>query len=227
MRALPCPSCAPRLTSTHFDRYTSFRALVYYLYTDSITFSPLASNYHTARELALLEDAPFPFPTRRSYLLANSAPAAHTITASLSPGTPGPCSAKAVCPFPTARAAGADWDRLDLPPGGQDRPPGAQGSSVRPHRQESHRAERSNSFLLYTRAPSLTPARRSRMRSSGPSRSGSRRSSVSRLRFCSNAGYPTSSRLSCRSTSLTRRTRRTRSASRRASRRSSSSDSCA
>ncbi|KAL8277951.1 hypothetical protein RQP46_009583 [Phenoliferia psychrophenolica] len=71
--------------------YTSFRALIYYLYTDSITFSPLASNYHSARELALQQDTPFPFPTRRSYLLATAPPAPQT-----DPANPGPCSAKAI-----------------------------------------------------------------------------------------------------------------------------------
>ncbi|KAK4702760.1 hypothetical protein P7C70_g3460, partial [Phenoliferia sp. Uapishka_3] len=74
--------------------YTSFRALIYYLYTDSITFSPLASNYHTARDLATQNGTLFPFPNRRSYLIATSIPTPHAMTAS--PSTPGPCGAKAI-----------------------------------------------------------------------------------------------------------------------------------
>lgn len=82
--------------------YLSFKALLYYLYTDSICFSPLASTYHAAREAAQQSGTPFPFSTRRSYL-STIVPPTHKPAG---PGVPGPCSAKAIY-----RLA----DKLDLP----------------------------------------------------------------------------------------------------------------
>ncbi|KDE03163.1 hypothetical protein MVLG_06320 [Microbotryum lychnidis-dioicae p1A1 Lamole] len=69
--------------------YHSYRALLHYLYTDSITFAPLASTYHVARDVALAFDTPFPFSSRRAYLLANT-------PWPQSKGGAGPCSAKAM-----------------------------------------------------------------------------------------------------------------------------------
>ncbi|SCV67208.1 BQ2448_5854 [Microbotryum intermedium] len=69
--------------------YHSYRALLHYLYTDSITFAPLASTYHVARDAALASDTPFPFTSRRAYLLANT-------PWPKSKGGAGPCSAKAM-----------------------------------------------------------------------------------------------------------------------------------
>ncbi|SCZ96104.1 BZ3500_MvSof-1268-A1-R1_Chr8-1g10007 [Microbotryum saponariae] len=69
--------------------YHSYRALLHYLYTDSITFAPLASTYHVARDAALAFDTPFPFSSRRAYLLANT-------PWPQSKGGAGPCSAKAM-----------------------------------------------------------------------------------------------------------------------------------
>ncbi|KAK4049653.1 hypothetical protein OIV83_003928 [Microbotryomycetes sp. JL201] len=82
--------------------YQSYRALLRYLYTDSITFAPLSSNYHVAREAAAASGVPFPFKSKREYLLANT-PFASTATATTTSGSvtglpPNastvPCSAK-------------------------------------------------------------------------------------------------------------------------------------
>ncbi|KAM0787001.1 hypothetical protein ACM66B_006270 [Microbotryomycetes sp. NB124-2] len=79
--------------------YQSYRALLHYLYTDSITFAPLSSNYHVAREAATLSGVPFPFKSKREYLLANTPFASAAGTTGVSSGlhangSPVPCSAK-------------------------------------------------------------------------------------------------------------------------------------
>ncbi|SGY39431.1 BQ5605_C003g02218 [Microbotryum silenes-dioicae] len=74
----------PRECCHHSDR-----ALLHYLYTDPIIFAPLASTYHVARDAALAFDTPFPFSSRRVYLLANT-------PWPQSKGGGGPCSAKAM-----------------------------------------------------------------------------------------------------------------------------------
>lgn len=67
--------------------YTTFRALLYYLYTDSITFAPLSSTYIVAKENAQATNSPFPYSNRRSYLQANS------VSTGLLPRS---CSSKAI-----------------------------------------------------------------------------------------------------------------------------------
>lgn len=66
--------------------YTSFRALIYYLYTDSITFAPLSSTYTVAKEAAQLTNSPFPFANRRAYLKQKNSDLQ----------LPQPCSSKAI-----------------------------------------------------------------------------------------------------------------------------------
>ncbi|GAA5919549.1 hypothetical protein JCM1841_001004 [Sporobolomyces salmonicolor] len=73
--------------------YSTLRALLNYLYTDSISFSPLASTYYVAREHAAASGLPFPYASRKAYLLAHSP--AHAPEAS-GKGKVGPCSAKAI-----------------------------------------------------------------------------------------------------------------------------------
>ncbi|KAK4056182.1 hypothetical protein OIO90_002913 [Microbotryomycetes sp. JL221] len=75
--------------------YQSYRALLHYLYTDSITFAPLSSNYHVAKEASAQSGVAFPFTSKREYLLANtpfsnSAPGGSTTAM----GASVPCSAK-------------------------------------------------------------------------------------------------------------------------------------
>lgn len=72
--------------------YPTFKALLYYLYTDSIFFTPLSSTYHVAKEAAQLQARSFPFPTRRSYLLA----ATGYNPSMMGKSAPSPCSAKAI-----------------------------------------------------------------------------------------------------------------------------------
>ncbi|ORY43939.1 hypothetical protein BCR35DRAFT_311190 [Leucosporidium creatinivorum] len=92
-------SSKPKDTRPRFEvvvtdaAYQSYRSLLHYLYTDSITFAPLSSSYHVARESAALAGTPFPYESRRAYLLANTPfPTASTTGA----GGVGPCSAKAI-----------------------------------------------------------------------------------------------------------------------------------
>ncbi|KAG8985870.1 hypothetical protein FRB94_005125 [Tulasnella sp. JGI-2019a] len=48
--------------------YLTYRALLFALYTDDITFGPLASTYHTDRTAANKKDGDFPYSTRREYV---------------------------------------------------------------------------------------------------------------------------------------------------------------
>ncbi|POV94356.1 hypothetical protein PSHT_16261, partial [Puccinia striiformis] len=82
--------------------YTTFKALLYFLYTDSISFAPLSSTYHCLKDEALETGLPFPYPTRKSYgnaMIAKAAfigsggqsvPSASAVDSSLV------CSAKAI-----------------------------------------------------------------------------------------------------------------------------------
>ncbi|GAA5991610.1 hypothetical protein JCM10908_005789 [Rhodotorula pacifica] len=77
--------------------YSTFRGLLHYLYTDSIQFAPLASTYYAARDHAAATEQPFPWPSRRAFLLAHSPQ--HLTGATTGIGgaqTAGPCSAKAI-----------------------------------------------------------------------------------------------------------------------------------
>lgn len=48
--------------------YATYKAFLYYLYTDSITFAPLSSSYLVAKELAQGAGVKFPFSSRKEYL---------------------------------------------------------------------------------------------------------------------------------------------------------------
>lgn len=71
--------------------YSTFRALVYYLYTDSVTFAPLASTYQALLEHAQHTSTPFPFASRKAYLQATFPLA----TTSVDKNGIRPCSSKA------------------------------------------------------------------------------------------------------------------------------------
>lgn len=81
-------------------RYSTFRGLLHYLYTDSIRFAPLASTYYAARDHAAASDQLFPWVSRRAFLLAHAPQAHQPATGAgvgLGGGTAvGPCSAKAI-----------------------------------------------------------------------------------------------------------------------------------
>ncbi|KAA1067341.1 hypothetical protein PGT21_001715 [Puccinia graminis f. sp. tritici] len=47
--------------------YTTFKALLYFLYTDSISFAPLSSTYHCLKDEALEAGVPFCYPSRKAY----------------------------------------------------------------------------------------------------------------------------------------------------------------
>jgi hypothetical protein len=95
-----CPPCTHlsqfvRLTLPR-TRYSTFRGLLHYLYTDSIQFAPLASTYYAARDHAVATDQLFPWPPRRAFLVAHS-PQQQASSAGIGPGqAAGPCSAKAI-----------------------------------------------------------------------------------------------------------------------------------
>lgn len=159
-------------------RYTSFRALIYYLYTDSITFAPLASTYHVARDHAAQQGVDFPFTSRRAYLFGNIPPA--VLQAMTMPGgAPGPCSAKAIY-----RLA----DKIGLPEL-KDR--------AYDHIVKSLTVQNVPRLFLcgsgwFTELTGRV-CRRSRTRCLGRSVRGSRRSSASRLRSFSRSGCVTHS----------------------------------
>ncbi|GAA5978850.1 hypothetical protein JCM11641_003586 [Rhodosporidiobolus odoratus] len=71
--------------------YSTFRSLLNYLYTDSITFAPLASTYYVAKDHATAASLPFAYSTRREYLLAHSPQLLQGSGSSV-----GACSSKAI-----------------------------------------------------------------------------------------------------------------------------------
>ncbi|GAA5820780.1 hypothetical protein JCM11251_003157 [Rhodosporidiobolus azoricus] len=73
--------------------WSTYRSLLYYLYTDTITFSPLASTFYSAREAASSSGTTFPWATRREYLLAQTSGGAEGTGGK---GGVGPASAKAI-----------------------------------------------------------------------------------------------------------------------------------
>ncbi|GAA5908157.1 hypothetical protein JCM6882_005959 [Rhodosporidiobolus microsporus] len=80
--------------------WSTYRSLLHYLYTDAITFSPLASTYYVARDRAASSSSPsaFPYASRREYLLAHS-PSAGAGAAGEGGGKAaavGPASSKAI-----------------------------------------------------------------------------------------------------------------------------------
>lgn len=83
------------------NRYPTFKALLYYLYTDSIHFTPLSSTYHVAKELAAAQSKSFPFPSRRAFLLSatgysKNGGVNHNGPNAITNSGPVPCSAKAI-----------------------------------------------------------------------------------------------------------------------------------
>ncbi|GAA6040102.1 hypothetical protein JCM8097_002029 [Rhodosporidiobolus ruineniae] len=78
--------------------YSTLRALLFYLYTNTITFSPLASTYYVAKDAALSSSPPvaFPYTSRREYLLAHHPVLPQHQGAGGEGAGPGPCSAKAI-----------------------------------------------------------------------------------------------------------------------------------
>ncbi|GAA6064057.1 hypothetical protein JCM10212_006793 [Sporobolomyces blumeae] len=69
--------------------YSTFRALLYYLYSNQISFSPLASTYYAAKDRALQADVPFNFLSREQFILAHSPPTT-LIPSQFVSGTGGP-----------------------------------------------------------------------------------------------------------------------------------------
>ncbi|GAA5895027.1 BTB/POZ and MATH domain-containing protein [Sporobolomyces salmoneus] len=69
--------------------YSTFRALLYYLYTNQISFTPLASTFYAAKDRASASNTPFPYSSRKAFILAHS-------PHSSSKGGVGPASAKAL-----------------------------------------------------------------------------------------------------------------------------------
>lgn len=85
------------LTLGSLARYSTFRGLLHYLYTDSIQFAPLASSYYAARDHAASTEQLFAWPSRRAFLLAHVLPQSYAASASLTGNRAvGPCSAKAI-----------------------------------------------------------------------------------------------------------------------------------
>ncbi|GAA6001236.1 hypothetical protein JCM10207_007478 [Rhodosporidiobolus poonsookiae] len=79
--------------------YSTYRSLLNYLYTDAITFSPLASTYYVAKDHAATHGLPFPYPSRRAYLAAHSPQAQDDAGAGVGAGAGGvvgACSSKAI-----------------------------------------------------------------------------------------------------------------------------------
>ncbi|GAA5870533.1 hypothetical protein JCM16303_001513 [Sporobolomyces ruberrimus] len=69
--------------------YSTFRALLYYLYTNQISFTPLASTFYAAKDRAADGNYPLPFATRKAFILAHS-------PRDSAKGSVGPASAKAL-----------------------------------------------------------------------------------------------------------------------------------
>ncbi|BGP13051.1 hypothetical protein JCM10213v2_000970 [Rhodosporidiobolus nylandii] len=72
--------------------YSTFRALLNFLYTDSISFAPLASTYYIARDVAAAGGQAFPHLSRRAFLLSH----APQIPPGNGQHTVGACSSKAI-----------------------------------------------------------------------------------------------------------------------------------
>jgi len=74
--------------------------LLNFLYTDSISFSPLASTYYVAKDQAAAHGLPFPYTSRRAYLAAQAPSLAVDVPGALGAGVKsaavGPASAKAI-----------------------------------------------------------------------------------------------------------------------------------
>lgn len=51
--------------------FTTFKALLFFLYTDSITFAPLTSTYHSLRDAAEANGQVFEYPSRKEFVKAS------------------------------------------------------------------------------------------------------------------------------------------------------------
>ncbi|GAA6007942.1 hypothetical protein JCM11491_006550 [Sporobolomyces phaffii] len=69
--------------------YSTFRALLYYLYTNQVSFTPLASTFYAAKDRAVANNVPLAYSDRKAFILAHSP---HVTNA----GGVGPASAKAI-----------------------------------------------------------------------------------------------------------------------------------
>ncbi|GAA5892243.1 hypothetical protein JCM8208_001491 [Rhodotorula glutinis] len=81
--------------------YSTFRALLHFLYTDSISFTPLASTYYVAKDHASSSGLPFPYPSRRAFLAAQAPSPSPSLAidghaGSVKSSQVGPASAKAI-----------------------------------------------------------------------------------------------------------------------------------
>ncbi|KPV76758.1 uncharacterized protein RHOBADRAFT_51754 [Rhodotorula graminis WP1] len=84
--------------------YSTFRALLHFLYTDSISFSPLASTYYIAKDHASSSGLPFPYASRRAFLAAQAPSPSPSLAVdghaggagSVKSAQVGPASAKAI-----------------------------------------------------------------------------------------------------------------------------------
>ncbi|GAA5957322.1 hypothetical protein JCM3765_000422 [Sporobolomyces pararoseus] len=84
------PSSRPRSEVIVADAsYSTFRALLYYLYTNQVSFTPLASTFYAAKDRASDLNIAFPYATRKSFIVAHS-------PHDTSKGSIGPASAKAL-----------------------------------------------------------------------------------------------------------------------------------
>jgi len=82
--------------------YLTYRALLFALYTDDITFAPLSSTFQTDRTSAFKNDFDFPYTSRRSYVRSRIA-------------TP-KSEAQGKAPFPSSpKSLYKLADKLDLP----------------------------------------------------------------------------------------------------------------
>ncbi|GAA6048051.1 hypothetical protein JCM3770_000167 [Rhodotorula araucariae] len=100
-RGAPAGDDRPRFEVVVTDAaYSTFRALLHFLYTDSIAFSPLASTYYVAKDHAATHGLSFPHASRRAYLAAQApvAPSGSegTAVAGVKSAAVGPASAKAI-----------------------------------------------------------------------------------------------------------------------------------
>ena len=84
--------------------YRTFRSLVYFLYTDSIRFAPLASIYYDRREAASSQGEPWPWSSRAEW--------SRSVTASAGDA---PSSSSSAAALSDAKAIYAVADKLMLP----------------------------------------------------------------------------------------------------------------
>ncbi|KIO29087.1 hypothetical protein M407DRAFT_228734 [Tulasnella calospora MUT 4182] len=93
MRSMAPPATPSMQTIVIRDAaYLTYRALLFALYTDEISFAPLSSTYHTDRTAAYKNDFDFPYPTRKAYVRSRIP----TPKTEAQKKAPFPCSAKSL-----------------------------------------------------------------------------------------------------------------------------------